>query len=248
MIILKSPEEIARLREAGRLTSRCLQMLERIIAPGITTAELDRMAEEFIVKAEGVPTFKGYHGYPASICTSINDEVVHGIPGRRRLVEGDLISIDVGVTYDGFVGDAARTFPVGAVSAEAVRLMRVTRDSLQAGIAETRVGNYLTDISHAIQTLVDANGFSVVRDFVGHGVGRRMHEEPQIPNFGPAGQGPLLAVGMVLAIEPMVNGGGFEVYTAQDKWTVRTKDGGLSAHFEHSVAITEDGPWILTLP
>ncbi len=207
------------------------------------------MAEAFIRKSGGIPTFKGYFGYPASICASVNDEVVHGIPGPRKLKEGDIISIDVGVTYQGFVGDAAYTWPVGQVSEAARKLMRVTEEALHAGIAQCRPGNRLYDISRAIQTHVEANGFSVVRDYVGHGVGRRMHEEPQLPNYVPPGgeRGPVLAAGMVLAIEPMVNAGRHEVYTGRDNWTVRTRDGKLSAHFEHSVAITEDGPEILTL-
>lgn len=247
MIILKTAEEIAVLREAGRIVARCLEILAEAIRPGITTGELDAIAEAFIRKSGGIPTFKGYFGYPASICTSPNDVVVHGIPGPRVLKEGDIVSIDVGVTYKGFVGDAAYTWPVGRVSEAARKLLRVTEEALHAGIAQARPGNRLGDISHAVQAHVEAHGFSVVRDYVGHGVGRRMHEEPQVPNFGPPGKGPVLAAGMVLAIEPMVNAGGHEVFTDRDNWTVRTRDGKLSAHFEHSVAITEDGPEILTL-
>lgn len=247
MIILKTAEEIAVLREAGRIVARCLEILAEAIRPGITTGELDAIAEAFIRKSGGIPTFKGYFGYPASICTSPNDVVVHGIPGPRVLKEGDIVSIDVGVTYKGFVGDAACTWPVGRVSEAARKLLRVTEEALHAGIAQARPGNRLGDISHAVQAHVEAHGFSVVRDYVGHGVGRRMHEEPQVPNFGPPGKGPVLAAGMVLAIEPMVNAGGCEVYTDRDNWTVRTRDGKLSAHFEHSVAITENGPEILTL-
>lgn len=247
MIILKTAEEIAVLREAGRIVARCLEILAEAIRPGITTGELDAIAEAFIRKSGGIPTFKGYFGYPASICTSPNDVVVHGIPGPRVLKDGDIVSIDVGVTYKGFVGDAAYTWPVGRVSEAARKLLRVTEEALHAGIAQARPGNRLGDISHAVQAHVEAHGFSVVRDYVGHGVGRRMHEEPQVPNFGPPGKGPVLAAGMVLAIEPMVNAGGHEVFTDRDNWTVRTRDGKLSAHFEHSVAITEDGPEILTL-
>lgn len=248
MIILKTEEEIGSLREAGRIVAQCHEVLARAIRPGITTKELDEIAEAFIRDAGGVPTFKGYCGYPASICVSVNDEVVHGIPGPRTLVEGDIVSIDAGVTYQGFIGDCAYTWPVGRVSEVASRLMRVTRESLAVGIAQARAGNRLSDISHAVQSHVEKRGFSVVRDYVGHGIGRQMHEEPQIPNFGPPGRGPRLEVGMVLAIEPMVNAGGYEVYTEQDQWTVRTRDGSLSAHFEHTVAITRDGPQILTLP
>lgn len=248
MIILKTEEEIGFLREAGRVVARCHEVLGRAIRPGMTTKELDEIAETFIRSAGGVPTFKGYLGYPASICVSVNDEVVHGIPGPRTLVEGDIVSIDAGVTYQGFVGDCAYTWPVGRVSEVVDRLMRVTRESLAAGIAQARAGNWLGDVSHAVQSHVEKHGFSVVRDYVGHGIGRQMHEEPQIPNFGPPGQGPPLEVGMVLAIEPMVNAGGHEVYTGRDRWTVRTRDGSLSAHFEHTVAVTRDGPSILTLP
>lgn len=248
MIFLKSDEEIALLREAGRIVARCHELLARAIRPGVTTAELDRLAEDFIRSAGAVPTFKGYHGYPASICTSVNDEVVHGIPGERVLVEGDIISIDIGATYRGFVGDAARTHAVGRVSDVARRLMQVTEGSLKAAIEQAKPGRRLSDIGHAVQSYVEGRGFSVVRDYVGHGIGRQMHEEPQVPNFGPPGRGPVLQAGMVIAIEPMVNAGGYEVYTAADGWTVLTKDGSLSAHFEDTVAITRDGPQILTVP
>ncbi len=248
MILLKTDEEIAILREAGRIVARCHELLAREIRPGITTRELDQMAEAFIRKAGAIPTFKGYHGYPAAICTSVNDEVVHGIPGDRALVEGDIVSIDIGATYEGFVGDAARTYAVGRVTRLARRLIGVTERALMAGIERARPGMRLSDIGHAVQRHVESRGFSVVRDYVGHGIGRQMHEEPQIPNFGPPGRGPILGVGMVLAIEPMVNAGGCEVYTAEDGWTVRTKDGSLSAHCEHTVAIGRDGPVILTIP
>ena len=236
------------MREAGRLVALCHLVVAEAIRPGVTTRELDRIAEEFIRQNGGIPTFKGYCGYPASICVSVNDEVVHGIPGPRVLREGDIVSVDIGVTYRGFVGDAAFTWPVGKVSELARRLLDVTREALAAGIAQSRPGNRLTDISHAVQTLAEAHGFSVVREFVGHGIGRQMHEEPQVPNYGPPGQGPVLLPGMVLAIEPMVNAGGAEVCVDEDRWTVRTRDGSLSAHFEHTVAITRDGPQILTLP
>ncbi len=248
MIILKSEREIGLMREAGRIVAECHEYLARAIRPGVTTGELDALAEEFIRRRGGIPTFKGYRGYPASICTSVNDEVVHGIPGKRVLVAGDIVSIDIGVTYKGYVGDAARTWPVGRVGEEAQRLMRVTHEALLAGIAQAWPGNRLSDISHAVQRHVEGHGFSVVREYVGHGIGREMHEEPEIPNFGPPGKGPVLAPGMVLAIEPMVNAGGYEVYTAGDRWTVRTRDGSLSAHFEHTVAVTKHGPLILTVP
>lgn len=246
MIILKSEREIALLREAGRIVAQCHEALREAVRPGVTTRELDEMAEAFIRKAGAIPTFKGYHGFPASICASVNDEVVHGIPGPRVLQEGDIISIDIGATYQGYVGDAARTWPVGQISPEAQRLLDVTEASLAAGIEQARPDNRLSDISHAVQACVEKGGFSVVRDYVGHGIGQKMHEDPQVPNYGPPGRGPVLAVGMVLALEPMVNAGAYHVYTTVDGWTVRTKDGRLSAHFEHSVAITGDGPQILT--
>lgn len=248
MIIIKSDGEIECLREAGRVVARCLAELGRAIQPGVSTRDLDEIAEPFIRREGAIPTFKGYRGFPASICTSVNDEVVHGIPGDRVLAEGDIISVDVGATLHGFIGDAAYTWPVGRVSDEAGHLLRATREALEAGIAQARGGNRLSDISHAIQRHVESNGFSVVRDYVGHGIGRDMHEEPQIPNFGAPGRGPLLAAGMVFALEPMVNAGRYEVYTAPDNWTVRTVDGSLSAHFEHTLAITRAGPEVLTLP
>lgn len=248
MIILKSMREIRQMREAGRIAAQTLVYLEDRIRPGVTTGQLAAWAEEFIRSHGAVPTFIGYQGYPAAICTSVNDEVVHGIPGDRRLREGDIVSIDVGATYEGYVGDHARTFPVGEVSPEAARLMDVTRESLERGIAKAVEGGFLGDISHAVQEYVEANGFSVVREYVGHGVGREMHEDPQVPNYGPAGHGIRLRAGLVIAIEPMVNAGTFRVYTMPDGWTVRTADGRLSAHFEHTVAILPDGPEVLTLP
>ncbi|OIQ62438.1 type I methionyl aminopeptidase [Neomoorella thermoacetica] len=247
MIILKSRREIALMREAGRIVAGALAKLQEHIAPGITTGELDRIAEEYIRRHDAVPAFKGYHGFPASICASVNEEVVHGIPGLKKLVAGDIISIDIGVVKNGYVGDSASTFPVGDIDSGKKQLLAATQAALQEGIKKAVVGNRLTDISHAIQAFVEARGFSVVRDYVGHGVGRAMHEDPQVPNFGPPGYGPRLRVGMVLAIEPMVNAGTHEVYTLPNRWTVVTRDGQPSAHFEHTVAITENGPEILTL-
>ncbi|RJP27893.1 MAG: type I methionyl aminopeptidase [Actinobacteria bacterium] len=249
MIIRKSREEIMKMREAGRIVAGVLEMLEKHIRPGVKTASLDSLAEEFIRERNGTPSFLGYRGFPASICTSINDVVVHGIPGRTRLREGDIIGIDVGVILDGYQGDAARTYTVGEVGEAALRLMDATRDSLYAGIDACRQGNRLGDVSNAIQRVAEERGFSVVVQFVGHGIGKEMHEEPQIPNFGPPGRGPLLETGMTFALEPMVNEGTYEVEVDEDDgWTVRTKDGKLSAHFEHTVAITGEGPSILTLP
>ncbi|MDK2821188.1 MAG: methionyl aminopeptidase [Clostridia bacterium] len=235
------------MREAGRIVAETLALIEKHIAPGVTTGELDRLAEEYIRKQGAVPAFKGYHGFPASICASVNEEVVHGIPGLNKLAEGDIISIDVGVVKNGYVGDSAATFPVGSINAEKQHLIDVTKNSLYKGIEKAVIGNRLTDISNSIQSTVEGENLSVVRDYVGHGIGRAMHEDPQIPNFGPAGHGPRLRAGMVLAIEPMVNIGTFEVYTLDNKWTVVTKDHKPSAHFEHTVAVTENGPEILTL-
>jgi methionyl aminopeptidase len=226
--------------------ARTLDMLGREARPGVTTAELDRLAETFIRDHGGRPAFKGYRGFPASICPSVDEEVVHGMPGPRALREGEIVGIDVGVELDGWYGDAARTFPVGAVSDEAVRLLQVTREALDQGVAQARAGNRVGDISHAVQAHAEAHGFSVVRALVGHGIGREMHEAPPIPNFGPAGRGPRLMTGLVLAIEPMVNAGGPEVVTRPDGWTVATKDGRLSAHFEHTVAVGPNGPEILS--
>lgn len=246
MIILKSPREIEIMREAGKIAGEVRELLRRHVQPGMTTKDLDTLAEEFITKAGGVPTFKGYNGFPASICASVNDEVVHGIPGPRVLHEGDVISIDVGVTYKGYVGDTAVTIPVGKVSELAEKLLRYTAESLEKAIEQCHAGKHLSDVSHAVQQCVEAEGLSVVRDYVGHGVGHSMHEDPQIPNFGPPGMGPVLRPGMVLAIEPMVNTGTWEVKTLPDQWTVVTRDGGLSAHFEHTVAITDGAPLVLT--
>lgn len=246
MIILKSARELEWMREAGQVVAETFAELEKAVAPGITTAELDRIAEDAIIKRGALPSFKGYNGFPASICTSVNEEVVHGIPGLRKLMDGDIISIDVGAMMKGYHGDAAITLPVGKVSQEVQRLLLVARESLEEGLARAVVGNRLSDISHTVQTVVEENGFSVVRDYVGHGIGKDMHEEPQIPNFGKPGRGPRLREGMVLAIEPMVNLGAFQVETLADRWTVVTRDRKPSAHFEHTVAVQQGAPAVLT--
>ncbi|HHZ17360.1 MAG TPA: type I methionyl aminopeptidase [Peptococcaceae bacterium] len=246
MIILKSERELQYMYDAGQIVAQTHRELAKAVRPGITTLELDRIAEEFILRKQAVPTFKGYNGFPNSICASINEEVVHGIPSLRQLKTGDIISIDIGATLNGYVGDAAVTLPVGEVDEETQKLLEVTEQSLYEGIKKAMVNNRLSDISHAVQTYAESHGFSVVQDFVGHGIGRSMHEDPQVPNFGPPGRGPRLKAGMVLAIEPMVNVGGYEVDTLENNWTVVTIDGKRSAHFEHTVAITERGPWILT--
>lgn len=245
MIILKSREEIEKLHAANAIVSMVLDRLGEMIRDGVTTGELDRLAEEMILKAGGRPAFKGYRGYRHTLCTSVNEEVVHGIPGDRMLVNGDIVGVDCGVLLDGFYGDMARTFAVGRISPSAERLLRVTEEALLTGTEEARVGKRLFDISSAVQRKVEANGFSVVRDFVGHGVGTSLHEDPQVPNFGEAGTGIKLRAGMVLALEPMVNIGDWKTKVLDDGWTVVTADGSLSAHFEHSVAITESGPLIL---
>src|SRR4051812_30956298 len=235
------------MREAGRLVGEVLTQLTARVKPGVTTAELDDLAEQRIRKAGATPAFKGYHGYPATICASINEEVIHGIPsGRRVLNEGDVISIDVGASLDGYYGDSAITLPVGPVSQQAATLLRVTEESLFKAIEAVKVGGRVSDIGYAVQKHVEAFGFSVVREFVGHGIGERMHEEPQGPNYGEPGRGPRLSEGMVLAIEPMVNAGKSAVKVLADGWTAVTRDSSLSAHFEHTVAVTADGPWILT--
>jgi methionyl aminopeptidase len=246
VIIRKSPHEIDRMAASGRVVADTLTLLGEHIRPGVTTAELDAIAEEFIHSQGGSPTFKGYRGYPASICTSPNDMIVHGIPGPYRLAEGDVLSVDVGVTLDGFVADSAFTFPVGEISADAERLLETCQAALQAGIEQCRLENRLSDISHAIQQAVESAGFSVVRSLVGHGVGRAMHEDPQIPNFGEPDRGPRLQTGMTFAIEPMINAGSPEIVVDDDRWSVLTADRSLSAHFEHTVAVTESGPRILT--
>ena len=235
------------MREAGRLVGEVLTELAAHVSPGVTTADLDELAEKRIRKAGATPAFKGYHGYPATICASVNEEVIHGIPsGRRMLNEGDVISIDVGAELDGYFGDSAITLPVGQVSEEAATLLRVTDESLYKAIETVKLGGRISDIGHAVQRHVESYGFSVVREFVGHGIGQKMHEEPQVPNYGEPGRGPRLTEGMVLAIEPMVNAGKPAVKVLVDGWTAVTRDGRLSAHFEHTVAVTADGPWILT--
>jgi methionyl aminopeptidase len=235
------------MREAGRLVGEVLTELTGMVAPGVTTADLDAAAEKRILAAGAVPAFKGYHGYPATICASVNEEVIHGIPsGRRVLKAGDIISIDVGASLDGYFGDSAVTLAVGAVTQEAATLLRATEESLYKAIERARPGNRISDIGHAVQQHVEAFGFSVVREFVGHGIGQKMHEEPQVPNYGEPGRGPRLAEGMVLAIEPMVNAGKPAVKVLADGWTAVTRDGSVSAHFEHTVAVTAGEPWILT--
>lgn len=247
MIVRKSANEITTMREAGRISARALRLVGESVRPGVSTAELDQIAEDAI-RAEGaVPAFKGYHGFPATLCTSLNSQVVHGIPSRKVvLTEGDVLSVDVGAIFGGYYGDNAATFAVGAVSSEAVRLLETTAEALRAGIAASLIGNHLYDIGAAVQAVAEGQGFGVVREYVGHGIGRAMHEEPNVPNYGTAGTGPRLEAGMVLAIEPMINAGDHSVDALSDGWTVVTRDGSLSAHFEHTVAITEDGPLILT--
>lgn len=246
MIVLKSDDELKVMRRAGLVVAEALAGLGRRVAPGVTTGELNRWAEDFFRSRGAIPAFKGYNGFPASICVSINEQVVHGIPGTRTLKEGDIVSIDVGAVVDGFYGDSAASFPVGNIRPEAERLLRTTREALQRGIDQAVVGNRLSDISHAVQSWVERNGMSVVRQYVGHGIGREMHEAPAIPNYGAPGRGPRLKPGMALAIEPMVNLGTYEVETKEDNWTVVTLDGEWSAHFEHTVAVTESGPLVLT--
>lgn len=246
MVILKLPEEIERARASNRIVAEVLSRLREKVKPGVKTKDLDKFAEEIAEKRGARPAFKGYHGYPHSLCISINEVVVHGMPSERVLEEGDIVGLDFGVFYQGFFGDATVTLPVGKVTAKALRLMQVTEQSLYAGIAQAREGNRLGDISAAVQSVVEEAGYSVVRDFVGHGIGKDLHEEPQIPNFGQKGRGIELKKGMILAIEPMVNEGKYKVQVLPDGWTVVTKDGSLSAHFEHSIAITEHGPDILS--
>lgn len=247
MIVLKSSNEIALMQVAGRVVAETLNALRGVVKPGVSTADLDVVAYEIITKRKAIPAFKGYHGFPASICASINAEVVHGIPNSKRLLkEGDIISLDVGAILNGFVGDAAITLPVGQVSDTARRLLEATEGALLAGIQQVRSGNYLDDISGAVQDYAEERGFSVVREYVGHGIGRQMHEDPQIPNYRQGKKGPQLKPGMVLAIEPMVNEGTWQTRTLKDKWTVVTQDGKLSAHFEHTVAVTEAEPQVLT--
>ena len=248
MIVLKTSRELAIMKEACAISAGALQTVAKAVEPGVTTAELDRLAEEYIRSKGAVPNFKNYQGYPATACISINNEVIHGIPSKQRILkEGDIVSVDLGAMFEGYHGDNAATFAVGDVSSEAKRLMDVTRESLYEGINAARAGGRIGDISHAVQSYVEANGFSVVRQFVGHGVGTKLHEDPEVPNFGRAGHGIRLMPGMTLAIEPMVNMGDYQVKVLRDGWTTVTADGSLSAHFEHTVVITEDGPKIMTV-
>jgi len=247
MIHIKSQREIEILRKSNRITAEVLQHLKEMVNPGMTGNELDQAAERMIHEMGGIPAFKGYRGYPASICVSINEQVVHGIPNSRAFVRGDLISIDLGVIYQGYVGDAAVTVPVDSVDQESSQLLQVTETALKKGIDQAREGNRLFDISYAIQSHVEANGFSVVRDFTGHGIGRHMHEDPQIPNFGKPGTGDRLQAGMVFALEPMVNAGDWHVTVLADRWTVVTADGKRSAHFEHSIVVTNGEAEILSI-
>jgi methionyl aminopeptidase len=246
VIIRKSTQEIERMARAGQIVADTIALIGEHVRPGVTTAQLDAIAEEFITTQGGYPTFKNYRGYPAATCISPNDMVVHGIPGRYELGDGDVVSVDVGVTLDGFVADSAYTFPVGEISADAERLLETCQAALAAGVEQCRPGNRLSDISYAVQQVTESSGFSVVRSLVGHGVGRSMHEDPQIPNYGEPGRGPQLAEGMTFAIEPMINAGGPGIYVHDDEWSISTADGSLSAHFEHTVAITASGPRILT--
>jgi methionyl aminopeptidase len=247
-IVIKSEAEIAIMREAGRHVAQVLQLLVAHVRPGVVEKELDELVRKEFARRGVVPTFLGYQGYPATVCISVNDEIVHGIPGERPFQEGDVVGIDLGCTYRGFVADAAVTVGVGRISPEAERLIRVTEEALWRGIRAARAGNRLGAIGHAIQSYVEGEGLAVVREYVGHGVGRQMHEDPQVPNYGPPDWGPLLRKGMVLAIEPMVNLGTWRTKRDADGWTVRTADGSLSAHFEHTIAVTEGDPIVLTLP
>jgi methionyl aminopeptidase len=247
MIPLKSKEELEMMRKSGEILARIMRKIKEFVSEGISTIEIDQLAEELIKKENAKPAFKGYKGFPATICTSINEQVVHGIPGERRLKEGDIISLDLGLNYQDYFSDIAVTLAVGKISSKARKLIETTKNALSEGIKHARIDNHLSDISYSIQSYVEKNGFSVVRQFVGHGIGKSLHEEPEIPNFGRANKGTLLRAGMVLAIEPMVNQGSWECEVLDDGWTAVTKDGLLSAHFEHTIAITDNGPEILTL-
>ncbi|MDW5298635.1 MAG: type I methionyl aminopeptidase [Sedimentibacter sp.] len=247
MIILKTRREIEIMRKAGRLVAQSHELVRKHIKPGVTTKELDQLVEDFIRSQNAIPTFKGYGGFPYSICASVNEEVVHGFPSKRKLIEGDIVSIDIGATFGGYVGDSAKTFLVGEVDEEKRRLVEATRQSFYEGIKFAKSSYRLSDISHAIQQYAESQGFSVVRDYVGHGVGKDMHESPQIPNFGKPGKGPRLQAGMVLAIEPMINAGTYNVKVLEDGWTVVTVDGRPSAHYEHTIAITDGEPELLTV-
>ncbi|KKB35880.1 type I methionyl aminopeptidase [Bacillus thermotolerans] len=246
MIIRKTPREIEIMREAGRIVALTHQELKRHLSPGISTKELDEIADKFIRQHDAIPSFKGYNGFRGSICVSVNEELVHGIPGDRVLKEGDIVSLDIGANYKGYHGDSAWTYPIGTISPDTQKLLEVTENSLFVGLEEAKPGARLSNISHAIQTYVESYGFSIVREYVGHGVGQSLHESPQIPHFGPPGKGPVLKPGMVLAIEPMVNAGYRYVRTLEDNWTVVTQDGKMCAHFEHTIAITNAGFEILT--
>jgi methionyl aminopeptidase len=248
MIVLKTEREIGYMRDAGKIVGQTMQELKKAIVPGVTTLELDRIAEQYIRRSGAIPAFKGYSGFPANICTSINEQVVHGIPGSRQLKNGDVVSIDIGTKLNRYYGDAAITVPVGEVDDVILELLSVTEQALNKGIEQAVKGNRLSDISHAVQLHAESHGYGVVRDYVGHGIGQRMHEDPQIPNYGPPGRGPLLKSGMTLAIEPMINLGSPDVEVLTDDWTVVTADGKISAHFEHTVAVTDGEPLILTLP
>lgn len=247
MIVVKSQREIELMREAGKLTAEARTFARQLIRPGVTTGEIDREVHAFITKRGATPTFLGYGGFPGSLCISVNDEVIHGIPGGRVVKEGDIVSLDLGATIHGFTGDCAGTYPCGEVSAEAKKLIDVTRQSFFEGLRYARAGNRVSDIGHAVQEYVEQNGCSVVRAYVGHGVGAKLHEPPEVPNFGAPGHGPRLVPGMTLALEPMVNAGGWEVRVLKDDWTVVTKDGSLSAHYENTILITDGEPEILTM-
>lgn len=247
MIVLKTPEEVAVMAQASKVVAEVLEILRRAVRPGVTTDELDKLAESEIKLRGGQPAFKGYRGYPKTLCASVNDQVVHGIPSKRALKQGDIVGLDLGAIVGGFYGDSAVTVPVGAIEDRTAMLVRVTEEALALGIEQAVVGNRLSDISHAVQQHVESAGYSVVTEFVGHGIGRQLHEEPQVPNYGRPGQGPRLTPGMVLAIEPMVNMGGASVKVLEDRWTAVTADGSLSAHFEHTIAIQPTGPaWVLS--
>ncbi|MEW6660188.1 MAG: type I methionyl aminopeptidase [Thermodesulfobacteriota bacterium] len=246
MILLKSPQEIARMEKANRIVAEILEEVKERVRPGVETRELDELAEAGCRRHKVEPAFKGYRGYPSSICVSVNEEIVHGIPGPRLIRDGDLVSLDFGVRYDGYYGDAALTVPVGEVSPQARKLLAATAESLDAAIAQVKVGERLTNISHAVQTVVEGHGFAVIREFVGHGIGRSLHEDPQIPNFGPPGRGPVMQAGMTLAIEPMTCSGSWRVRILGDGWTAVTQDGSLAAHFEHTVALTDKGAMVLS--
>lgn len=249
MIVLKTSRELSKMREAGRISSRALRLAGEAVEPGVTTAEIDRLVRQYIEKEGAVPSFLGYGGFPASACISVNNQVIHGIPSKKHVLkEGDIVSIDIGAYYNGYHGDNAWTFPCGEISKEAQALLDATRESLFEGIKMAKAGNRIGDIASAVQQYVEARNYSVVRDFVGHGVGAKLHEDPSVPNFGTPGRGVRLLPGMTIAIEPMINAGTHEVRVLEDQWTTVTADGKLSAHFEHSIAITPDGPQILTLP